>query len=86
MCDVHLIEQGREVRNLSAYRCCYCGEPIPGQGTWVWGTLDDGTPGVFSFAYHTDCAEDMEWDAEAIEEGDGCFSYGSPVEGPTLPG
>lgn len=45
----------------------------------VGGHLDDGSPGLYRFAYHTDCAWDVEHDDEAIDANDGCFDYGTPL-------
>lgn len=80
MCDVHLIEMGRTRRNLLPYPCCYCGYEIKGAGIYVWGRLDNGSPGVHGFAYHDDCVNLVMYDTDDIEENDGCFSYGTPVE------
>jgi hypothetical protein len=81
MCDVHLIKTLRETRHVKAgATCCYCGEKIAGEGVVVEGHLDDGSPGLYRFAYHDDCAWDMEHDLDEIDAHDGCFSYGMAVE------
>lgn len=80
MCDVHLIEMGRERRKALTHPCCYCGKAINGEGVYVWGRLDDGSPGLHGFTYHEDCVELMKYDTDDIDENDGCFSYGTPVE------
>jgi hypothetical protein len=81
MCDVHLIETSRFSRDTPEdTRCCYCGERIRGQGVYVEGHLDDGSPGLYRFIYHEDCAWDMEHDLDEIEAHEGCFSYGEPVD------
>jgi hypothetical protein len=79
MCDVHLIEHSRKPREFSGMACSYCGEHIIGKGILVSGSLDDGTPGVYEFAYHDDCVFDMEFDQAEIASNDGCFSYGRPL-------
>jgi hypothetical protein len=84
MCDVHLIETRRETRTNVRCACGYCGEAITGTCTYIVGTLDDGSPGEYAFAYHAECVLDMEFDAETIAEHDGCFSYGSPMSGTPL--
>ena len=85
MCDVHLIESRREVRGDVQGNCCYCNRPIEGDCIYVVGCLDDGTPGELAFAYHRDCAEEMQYDDEAIRENEGCFSYGAPLHERPLP-
>lgn len=75
MCGVHLIEQGRETRQFTGENCCSCEGPIDGIGILVWGKLDDGTHGTYTFYYHSACADGLEYD----EGEDGCFTYGSPV-------
>jgi hypothetical protein len=81
MCDVHLIETHRETRPAKAgTMCCYCSKKICGDGVVVEGHLDDGSPGLHRFAYHDDCAWDMEHDLDEIDAHDGCFSYGTAVE------
>ncbi|WP_147283016.1 hypothetical protein [Pseudorhodoferax soli] len=81
MCDVHLVETSRLTCQVKAgTACCYCGEKIAGEGVVIEGHLDDGSPGLHRFAYHEDCAWDMEHDLEEIDEHHGCFSYGTPFE------
>lgn len=80
MCDVHLAETRRVLGPAGAgLRCCYCGDPIQGEALHVEGRLDDGSPGLYRFAYHPDCAWDMEHDEEVIEARAGCFDYGAPI-------
>ena len=80
MCEVHLVETSRALRPApEGMRCCYCDAPIRGEAVYVEGQLDDGSPGLYRFAYHPDCAWDMEHDDEAIDAHQGCFSYGTPL-------
>lgn len=80
MCDVHLVETHRALRPAAAgLRCCYCDTPIQGDSLHVEGHLDDGSPGLYRFAYHPDCAWDMEHDDEVIDARGGCFDYGTPT-------
>jgi len=81
MCDVHLIETAREERTGAAgLRCSYCDDPIHGDYVHVEGRLDDGSPGLYRFTYHPDCAWDAEHDLDAIDAGAGCFDYGRPLD------
>lgn len=80
MCNVHLVETARALRPAGAgLRCCYCETPIQGDAVHVEGRLDDGSPGLYRFAYHPDCAWDMEHDDDVIDARDGCFDYGTPI-------
>jgi len=80
MCDVHLVETSRTTCPAPAgLRCSYCGEPLRGPCVLVEGHLDDGSPGLYRFAYHEDCAWDVEHDDEAIDANEGCFDYGTPL-------
>ncbi|WP_406625389.1 hypothetical protein [Acidovorax sp. SDU_ACID1] len=80
MCNVHLVEMSRLLRPAGpGLRCCYCETVIQGEAVHVEGNLDDGSPGLYHFAYHPDCAWDMEHDAEVIDARDGCFDYGAPL-------
>jgi hypothetical protein len=81
MCDVHLIETSRVLRHADeGLRCCYCETPIQGDAVHVAGHLDDGSPGLYRFVYHPDCAWDMEHDHEVVDARHGCFDYGEPLE------
>jgi hypothetical protein len=53
---------------------------VTGEEVVVKGHLDDGSPGLHRFVYHGDCAWDMEYDLDEIDENDGCFSYGAATE------
>ncbi len=80
MCDAHLIETSRALGSAPAdLRCGYCDAPIHGEALYVECLLDDGSPGLYRFAYHEDCAWDMEHDDTAIDAHDGCFNYGTPL-------
>lgn len=80
MCDVHLIETCREHRSRAqGLRCSYCASAIHGDYVHVAGHLDDGSPGLYRFVYHPDCAWDVEHYDEAIEASEGCFDYGQPL-------
>lgn len=82
MCDVHLIEQGREEVRLSLANfkvCSHCDHPVVGRAVRLWGVLDDKSPGTYEFFYHPDCVVDMEFDRDEIAKNDGCFSYGTPA-------
>lgn len=81
MCDVHLVETFRAERTgAGGVRCSYCRAPIDGDFVHVEGHLDDGTPGLYRFTYHPDCAWDVEHDEGEIEAGQGCFNYGEPLD------
>lgn len=77
MCDVHLIESGRESIAHWSGSCSYCCNPINGPAAIVRGTLDDGSPGIVELHYHPDCLDGFEY--EGIDDNDGCFSYGTPT-------
>lgn len=77
MCEVHLIERARK-RATWQGPCSFCGGLIDGQCDVVYGTLDDGTPGVQVLRYHPDCLDGIEYDGQ--DENDGCFSYGRICE------
>lgn len=51
---------------------------MTGEAVVVEGHLDNGSPGLHRFVYHEDCA--WEHDLDAIDENDGCFSYGAATE------
>lgn len=46
----------------------------------IEGYLDDGSSGLYRFAYHEDRAWDMEHDLAEIDAHDGCFSHGTATE------
>ena len=53
MCDFHLVETLRALRPAAAgLRCGYCDTPIQGDALHVEGHLDDGSPGLYRFAYN----------------------------------
>ena len=80
MCNIHLVETSRALRLAPPHlRCCFCDATIHGEALYVEGHLDDGSPGLYRFAYHEDCAWDMEHDDMAIDAHDGCFNYGTPL-------
>ena len=86
MCDVHLVETRRTTEPAPAgQRCSYCSEPLHGRCVIVAGYLDDGSQELYCFAYHEDCAWDMEHDDEVIETREGCFDYGTPLTIGALP-
>lgn len=80
MCDVHLVETARKTGPVpSGTACCYFGASIEGDGVIVEGQLEDGSPGLYRFIYHDDCAWDMEHDDDQIDAHDDCFNHGVPV-------
>lgn len=78
MCDVHLDEIKREYGVTWHGKCSFCEEPINGKCDVVYGTLDDGSPGLHVMRYHPDCLDGIEFDGQ--DENDGCFSYGVVTE------